>query len=619
MKNRREDAIWISIVLAVALFMLWRANGHALDPIIDTGRDLYIPERIRGGLKLYRDILYYYPPLTPYLLALVTAITGSSLFAYTMIGSAIALLTIAAIYAICRAVAPPAAAGSAALLFASCSIYSISGRTSNYLFPYAHAATLAMFFFVAGSACIGIWAYVDHRARWLAPGLLFLLTASWTKLEYVAFALVIVAIAAIVHRLSIRWTGAYVAVGIASLVIVDRFFADAPEGQHWLFDNVLASSLLRGQSARYFYRQVSGFDAFGANLLLAAFSAGAFAFIVVLIATSERWSSKAMTIVISIGIAIVAIRSANDFFRGWAILQLVLIPFALRKPREPLLLLLAMSLCASSRVFLRITPQWYGFVFLVPTYILVAYVLFEWLPSRRVYSRQTARLAIIPIVVIAAHFLWSANQVLAQKIYPVRTSRGLFYDANLGRAAALDAFIARFSAMHAHSLVVVPEGLTLNYLTRTKTSMSYHTFTPVETADPRIEMQIIRDLAVHPPEYIAVVSRAMTDFGYRGFGIDYAERLAATIRQHYTPVMRWRLPSFELILLRASFRDAKTARNPGGGAIPAARIPHYVRNDSGNFRNRFPVAAKIAFATAGAVGGSDGSPVPVGAAVLGMM
>jgi hypothetical protein len=193
-------------------------------------------------------------------------------------------------------------------------------------------------------------------------------------------------------------------------------------------------------------------------------------------------------------------------------------------------------------------------VFLVPAYALVAYVLFEWFPSRNVYSRSAARLAVVPLVVIAGYFLWNANAVIDQKIYPVRTDRGLFYDANLGRAAALDALFDRFRAIHPRSLVVVPEGLTLNYLARVKTPMSFHTFTPVETADPQIEAQIIQDLIAHPPEYVAVVTRPVIDFGYRGFGLDYDRRLAAAIQQRYVPAQRWRFPSFELILLRSGMK-----------------------------------------------------------------
>ena len=544
------DAAWIVAVLAVAAFMLFRANARALDPIIDTGRDLYIPEQIREGVKLYRDILYYYPPLTPYLLALITAVTGSSLAAYTGIGAAIALATAAAIYAICRVVASPAAAGSAALLFAACSIYSISGRTSNYLFPYAHAATLAMLFLLAGAAFLLAWAYADRRARWLAPGLLFLLAASWTKLEYVVFAGLLLIVVAVVHRMSIRWLAAYVAAGIASIIAVDRFFSDAPQGHHWLFDNVLASALLKGASARHFYRQVSGFDAIGPNLFAAFAGALAIGGIVVAIRVSDRWPWRGASIVTAIVMTAIAILAGTIFFRGWAIAQLILLPFALRRPREPLLILLTLSLCASSRVFLRMTPEWYGFVFLVPAYILIAYTLIEWLPLRGLYSQRAARLAVVPLVVIAVQLVIAENWLLAARTFPVRSDRGVFYDANGGRAAILDAFIERMRVIHPRSLVVVPEGLTLNYLTRIRTPLSFHTFTPVEAAGPEIEAQIIEDLTAHPPEYIAVVSRAVTDFGYRGFGLDYDRKLAAVINQRYAVYERWRLPSFELILLR---------------------------------------------------------------------
>ena len=549
MKWTRHDAIWIAIILAVGLFVAIRANGRALDPIIDTGRDLYIPEQIRAGTKLYRDILYYYPPLAPYVLAAITAITGSSLASYTGIGIAIALATAAAMYALARSVAPAHAAGTATLLFVSCSVYSISGRTSNYFFPYAHAATLSMLFFVSGAGFLACWSFVDRRARWLAPGLACLVAAAWTKLEFVLFAATLIAVVAIVHRIPLRWIGGTIAFALLSLIAVDRYFSDAPAGRHWLADNVLASSLLQGAPARYFYRQVSGFDRMRPNVWAAVVSAVILVIIILLVRAFDRWSSRAAAVIVAILIGAIAFGTGDDFFRGWALLQIVLLPFALRRPKEPLLLLLVVSLCASSRVFLRMTPAWYGFVFLVPVYALIAFVLFEWLPSRNVYSRRASFLAVVPIVVVAAHFLWLENGVVATKRYAVPTPRGTFYDANLGRALALEPFFDYVRTTKARSFVVVPEGLTLNYLTKTKTSAAFHTFTPVETASAEIESQIMADFAAHPPEYVVVVSRNVSDFGYRGFGLDYDRRFAALVQQHYAPVKRWRYLSFELIVL----------------------------------------------------------------------
>src|SRR6266496_2163955 len=70
----------IAGVAFIQSFQCW------LDPIIDTGRDLYIPEQLAHGAHLYRDIRYQYPPLAPYLLAVATAIVGHLLAYYTALG-----------------------------------------------------------------------------------------------------------------------------------------------------------------------------------------------------------------------------------------------------------------------------------------------------------------------------------------------------------------------------------------------------------------------------------------------------------------------------------------------------------------------------------------------------
>ena len=75
-------------VIAVAALAFIQSYARWLDPIIDTGRDLYIPEQLARGAKLYRDIRYQYPPLAPYLLALITGAIGHSLAAYMAIGIA---------------------------------------------------------------------------------------------------------------------------------------------------------------------------------------------------------------------------------------------------------------------------------------------------------------------------------------------------------------------------------------------------------------------------------------------------------------------------------------------------------------------------------------------------
>ena len=79
------DLLWIGLIVVVATWAFFQSYQKWLEPIIDVGRDLYIPGELLEGKKLYRDILYIYPPLTPYLLSYITWIFGDGLSIYTVI------------------------------------------------------------------------------------------------------------------------------------------------------------------------------------------------------------------------------------------------------------------------------------------------------------------------------------------------------------------------------------------------------------------------------------------------------------------------------------------------------------------------------------------------------
>jgi hypothetical protein len=504
-------------LLAGAIAFVQSYRGW-LDPIIDSGRDLYIPEQLRLGAHLYRDILYYYPPLTPYLLAGVTAITGSSLGPYIAIGLVTALLTAIAIWLIVRPLAGELAAAAALLIFFSFSMAGVGGWGSNYFFPYAHAATLAMLFF--------LWAAVTIVAARQRPALmlLLLLAASWTKIEYALFSAVVLLFLAITRRVRWTWLAAYAASMAALAAIAIAIF-----GFDTLRANILPPSLLGGSSARAFYARVTGANAWQGNLVLAAEGAALVTLFAALLAVWER--RPRLRVAIFIAIALTAFLLANDtFFRAWTLLQLALLPFAIRRPREPLALLLLFSLCASSRIYLNITPAWYGFVFMTPVVVLMVYVFFEWLPQRGLFSRATAMAWTLPFVIVAASGLLAARAAYSDAV-PVTTKRGVYFDRLPQRAAAMRLLLQHLDRVHAPELVVMPEGLTINYLANVRTPMRYQTFTPVEIAGE--EQAVIADLDAKQPRYVLIVPRDVREFGYRGFGLDYGQPIVAWLRARY--------------------------------------------------------------------------------------
>jgi hypothetical protein len=528
--RRFIDATIIAAVGAIAIAQSWM---RWLDPIVDTGRDLYIPEQLAHGVKLYRDILYFYPPLTPYLLAGVTAVIGHSIASYVVIGLFIASATAAVIYFLMLRAANELAAVTAAATFAACSVAGQSTWGTNYVFPYAHAATLAMLFFM-GMVCALI-PVEDRRPRLSSTGIAVVLAvaASWTKVEYVAFTLIVLVVATIALRLSLWVIASYVALNAVVFAFVSYVFRDAD----WLHGNVLPDVMAHSGSLRVFYSSVAGFDQWP-SLLGVCVAAG-----IGIVAIAQLLRHDRIVIA---SLLAAAIGAAGLFFQPWALLQLALIPFAIRRRNGPLAVLLAASLCASSRIFLHLTPIWYGFVFVVPLYALAAYVLFPWLPRNGVYSKRASCAWIAAFAGAALHSLVIAHGAYAKKIYPIVTPRGVVYDANPDRAALVN----QLGRSGLTSLVVIPEGLAINYLFKIPTPISTYTFTPPETADPRAEERILRELATKQPEWIAIVPRDMREFGSRGFGVDYDQRVAAFIRARYAVVASWKRPRSWLLLTK---------------------------------------------------------------------
>jgi len=210
----------------------------------------------------------------------------------------------------------------------------------------------------------------------------------------------------------------------------------------------------------------------------------------------------------------------------------------------------AFSVACSLRIPLNVSPAWYGFVLTVPSMALAAYTLFCYLPRRNVM----ALFWLAPFVANAGTDLWQQHGRYAQKQYAIISPRGTFYDWNRDRATILNRVI---NTVHDGTLSVMPEGITINYLTRTRTSLTFHTFTPVETADPAVEDAILRELTAHPPDRVLLVTRDVREYGSRGFGVDYDLRIKALLRERYRMETGWRGERFEAVLLKRLTAEAQ--------------------------------------------------------------
>jgi hypothetical protein len=507
----------IATVIAVAAIAFAQSYARWLDPIIDTGRDLYIPEQIARGAKLYRDIRYQYPPLAPYLLALITGAIGHSLAAYMMIGIAQSATIAASLWIALRRPLPAFAATLSFVAACFC-----GGPLWNFIFPYSYAATIGMTLL-----CVALAAFVRARPA-IAIGAL--VAASWCKVEYAVAALLIVIILTIARRVTLRQVAAYGIAMIATAAAVAFYFRDT----HWWSENVFAA-WQHGERARRFFAVASGVANWREQLLQIAIGIGGIAAILFL----QRWRSW----ITGIAIIIVALLlTGHSFFRAWAVLQWIALGWALLRDREsPLVVFAAFSVACTLRIPLNVSPTWYGVILTVPTIALAAYTLFCYLPRRNVM----ALLWLAPFVVSASSDLWQQHVRYAQTRYAIVTPRGTFYDTNADRARILTSAI---HAVQGGTLAVIPEGITINYLAGVPTTLSFHTFTPVEVDAPQVEDALLRELTMHPPDHVLMVSRDLREYGARAFGVDYDSRAGALLRSRYRVENIWRGDRFQAVL-----------------------------------------------------------------------
>jgi hypothetical protein len=495
-----------------------------LDPIIDTGRDLYIPEQLANGAKLYRDIRYQYPPLAPYVLALITGGIGHSLLSYMAVGIAQSCVIAASLWMALRRAAGIVPAFAATLSFAALSFCGASTWGANFLFPYSYGATIGMTLL-----CVALAALIYKRNN---VALSALVLASWCKVEYAIAALLIVAILTFARRLKLTHVASFIGAMAAIFAAASLYF----RGSGWLTENVFAS-WQHGARAQHFFEVVSGAAMWRDQLTQLAIGVAGIVAIALLMRTG-RWAAAIPIIIIGILIG------NHSFFRAWALLQWLALAWALVRDREsPLVIFAAFSVASTLRIPLNVSPSWYGFVLTIPVFALAAYTLFCYIPRRNAMTF----LWIVPFAANAVGDLWQQHEQYALKSFPIVSSRGTFYDWNADRARTLNALIA---TIHDGTLVIMPEGITINYLTRTRTPLTFHTFTPVETADPAVESTILRELAEHPPNRVAIVTRDVREYGSRGFGIDYALRITAFLHKQYRVEKAWRGERFNVLLLK---------------------------------------------------------------------
>ena len=599
---------WLhAAVLAAAFAALYAwTEGRWPDVVVDYGRELYVPWRMLEGERLFGDLSWFNGPLSPSWNALVLRLFGVGISTLVAVDLALFALLLALLHAQLRSFASTTAATLACLVVLCVCGFAQLLFIGNYNFatPYSHEATHGVLLGLAALAAAHRFA-VAGRPAWAFASGAFVGLAFLTKPEMfiaaAAGALVAVGLAGLRSR---RLVAAGVALALGALV---------PVGASWLLlhESLGAAGAWSATlgawpqlaatdvSQQRFYLTSMGLDRPLANVAsmlrwaLWAVAALAPAATLALLVRGPRSSSATAAsaagaspwwigaAVVGTGLMGAALYGDGGWLqapRAWPLFAGVAFVVAARRassgPDAPRWIAAAafsaFALAMTGKMLLNARLYHYGFALGLPATALVAALAWDAWPAgvaRRGGSAAVARAGVATaLAAFAGIALVQTARMHAGKTIEMGNGRDRFLaDARGATVNAALAWLEGCAAPGAEkpTLAVLPEGVTLNYLSRSRNPTPYFNFMPPEIILFE-EARILAAFQAHPPDLVFLVHKDTSEYGLRWFGRDYARQLGAWLRDRYDEVERFGDPP-----LRPGSRfgiDALARRGTAAGA-----------------------------------------------------
>jgi hypothetical protein len=577
---------WLVVLFAILLRASWLRWG---DPIVDIGRELEIPWKVAAGQWLYRDMAYNYGPLSPMLHGLLLKLFGVQLGVIVWSGVLGAALGTILVWRTCRTLAPSlAACAITAVFLMECAFqHYMPNGIFNFVLPYSFPAVHGML--LALGAFLALSSWIDGRGpvRLALAGALTGLSAL-CKIE-VAFAIAVPL--ALVPLLAARaggarrrlveqlaWAGPAAAVlGLGLLPFVSR---SSVEDVIWR--NVLRPQLVDVRSNLFFMTHL-GLADLGTNLGRIALSLAAWTLTVVLVALGAAWVARpaargrrlaGLALLAATAVAAWAWFGPGPQFAGLSVLALAAAVHAAARligrgrPADPGMLrrfaLALFGALALLRMFLTAGTFHYGFYLAVPALILLGIVLLVDLPRavpalRRVGPAYGVALSCLLVLLSCRSFWLGSMHYYRQKTLELTGAQGRLRISPEPYGVTPGAYL-QDALRHLHragragdTLLVLPEGATINFLSGQMNPTYYDVLIPPELEAPGVEDALIAQLEARRVTRILFVERTVAEYGRRGLGLDYGVRLMRHIGEHY--------------VTEATFGPPPYGPQPGGCAV----------------------------------------------------
>ncbi len=548
--RRRVPAAAFLAAVGLAAALLWSVSrGRWSGAIVDSGREWIVPDCLARGELLYRDVVYWFGPFTPYLHALFFRVFGSSFRTLVFAGVATSAVLLAALYVALRRVTGRTEAVLGTILTVPLLLFmpSAGGSILGMGYRMWHAAAftllavaLAVRPFRSGARAAGI------------GGLCAL--AGLCRTEWGLAAIGGVSVAAAVRnrfRLSFLRDIVFAALGFVAVGggVLGAFLLTAGPEAVLREGHVLLTGL--PVETRRFLLNNSGFHDPAGGFLRLIYSAALWVGIFLLMEVAASWKEDRAILKRRLpwlgGIAAYLVLYADyggplrfRLMSSAPLIGLLAVVFGLRRSPGPRSAALAgfgsLALVLSYRKLFSISDSAYVAPPLLFAVVSGLGLLRELVASKRAGAVRARLRRWIQLALVCLIFGSFADRIVLyaseDRVALPGTEGMLSARSETVRTLSLLSEAIRRRTGPADGLVVFPEGEVLNYLSGRRNPLRHKLYIPGYVSSDN-EAAVLAELEKFRPAALVILNRATPEYGKRFFGEDYARTIAAFIREHY--------------------------------------------------------------------------------------
>ena len=555
--------------------MLRWSWGRWPDVLIDFGRELYVPWQLVSGKVLYTDIESFNGPLSPYWNALWFRVFGTSLL--TLVISNLLILTclVFLLHRLLSEICDQFATTMACLTFVTLFAFGQLGDVGNYNFvcPYSHELTHGLALSFAAIACLSVYhrsgGFLAVAGAGSALGLVLLtkaevfLAAALALL--VGFGLTIWLERPLRHRLLALLATFAGSAAVPPLLSFGLLGLAMPAEQAlrrtlgtWPW--VLHTDPFTLRFYRHWMGTLDVRESVRTILVWTGLYAAVFLPAAALSLVFRKpgwlrgWASTGVSTVLLAVLVSMSHAHLVNLRNAWRPLPLVVFllgvasflmfikqrqdPQASRRLTLRLsLIVLAFALLGKMGLYARV--QNVGFGLAMPAALLVVVALIDWIPSgltnRGGYGNLFRTAGVVVVMFTIVDHLHTTAFYFSHKTYRVSAGDDAFLADEQGPLVnrVLGEIVRRVGPNE--TLLVLPHGVMLNYLTRRVNPTPYIVVDPLMLASYG-EERILASFNAHAPDDIVLVAIDEREHGVRLFGHDFGQRIYSWIREHYREV-----------------------------------------------------------------------------------